>query len=83
MRSQSRHLLDRLQLLDGEGATEVARRRQAAVSTELAACRQRQLVATALKQSRAVVPVRFKCSNIYCEAIIARLKTYFLLFMHS
>ena len=55
VRSQSRLLLDRLELLGGEGTTEVARRRQAAAFAELSASRQRSAVATALKQSRAVV----------------------------
>ena len=55
VRAQSRLLLDRLELLDGEGVGDVARRRLAASAADRAADRVRQAQVTAMRQSRAVV----------------------------
>ena len=55
MRAQSRLLLDRLELLDGEGVGDVARRRLAASAADRAADRVRQAQVTAMRQSRAVI----------------------------
>ena len=55
VRAQSRLLLDRLDLLAGEGAGEGARRRRAAAAAEGAAAAERSAQRVAMQESREVV----------------------------
>ena len=52
---QSRLLLDRLELIAGEGAAEGARRRRAAAAAEEAAAAERSAQRVAMQESREVV----------------------------
>ena len=55
VRSQSRLLLDRLDLLTGGGSDSLRRKQQAASYADRAAYREQQAQATSLRQSRALV----------------------------
>ena len=55
VRSQARLLLDRLDGLVGEGSFSAKRRRDFALSTERKSLRERQALATELRQSRAIL----------------------------
>ena len=55
VRAQARLLLDRLELLGGEGVGEVARRRRGAAAAERVAADERAAQATAIRCNRAVV----------------------------
>ena len=55
VKAQSRLLLDRLDLLSGEGPGQVVRRKCAAEAEERAAANERMAQVTALRESRAVV----------------------------
>ena len=55
VRSQSRLLLDRLELLDGEGGSVLAKRRQVAQMLEIKSNQERQAHLTAVRQGRASI----------------------------